>query len=144
MLEKVTPDDIFSGFTHKVTQVSFAAIEKKKARSEEFHFKLRRKKFLGITIKKSRPSCFTTSPSFLKGDFARTCAKHMDVNLDPEKQLSDGRNLGLSDYTKAYLNRLYFGKEQDNVVLDIGREYRLQVGLEKKVTKGTSVWIAKD
>lgn len=144
LLETVTPDDIFPGFTSKVAQVSFAAKEKRRNRSEEFHFKTRRKKILGITIKKWRPPSFTTSPSFLKGDFARTCAGFMDVNLDPEKQLSDGRIPRLSDYTENYLNRLYFGKEQDNVVQDIGREYRSNEGLQKKVVNGTSIWTKKD
>jgi hypothetical protein len=87
----------------------------------------------------SRPA-FTTSPTFVERDFARHCSALMSRDLDPEKQLQDGRNPALAEFTSSYRNYL-LGHEGRIVVQDIGRAHRKKIGLRKKVIEGRSIWI---
>lgn len=139
-LEDIAPDQIFPLFTKRVSQVSLKSEQKKRQRSDEFHFVTKRKKALGITVKKTIVPFFATSPCFMTGAFARESGKLMDPNLDPEKQFSDGRNRDLLNYASGFLNRLYFGETSDDVIKDIGREYREESGLVKNIENGQSVW----
>lgn len=83
---------------------------------------------------------FTTSPSFLESEFARNCAALMDADLDPEKQLYDGRNYRLSAYVAGYRNRVV-GSGPPFLIRDNGRTFRKSLGVEKRIVDGRSVWI---
>src|SRR5690606_23244835 len=83
---------------------------------------------------------FTTSPSFLEAEFARNCATLMNSELDPEKQLYDGRNSRLGAYVAGYRNRV-IGSGPPFLIRDNGRAFRKSLGVEKRIVDGRSVWI---
>jgi hypothetical protein len=129
----------------KVTQITFMTQEKNWKYRSKFHFKPNRKVVFGVDIgkglNKKRP-VFTTSPSIISSNFAKRCASMFDLNLDPEKQLNK-LNKPLNDYTSQYRNR-FIGSRNENVAIDIGREHRDQIGLQKKVVDGQSFWTKRD
>jgi hypothetical protein len=63
----------------------------------------------------------------------------MDEELDPEKQLYDGRNQELRRFTMGFRNRL-ISSDGGFLIRDIGREYRAAVGVEKTLIDGKSIW----
>ena len=63
----------------------------------------------------------------------------MIPNNDPEKQLYDGLNPNLTQFTKNYQNRL-ISNGSEYMIKDIGRSYRDQHGYEKSIVDGSSIW----
>jgi hypothetical protein len=100
----------------------------------------RRLTLLGLpTPLRVRRPIFTTSPSFLRGSFARSCAKLMDTSFDPEKQFFKGVNLPLERFVAPYLN-IVIGEKPDYFIFDIGRDWRSNQSIEKKFVNWQSVW----
>ena len=133
---------IFPHFKGNVAQVSIATAEKNWPRGQPYHCKWQRKRILGIGVGRryrDDEPVFTTSPSFISGEFARNCASLMNPNLDPEKQLYDGSNAGLRAYVKAYRNRIV-GNGTAFLIRDIGRDFRCKQGVEKVIIGGQSIW----
>lgn len=85
---------------------------------------------------------FSTSPSILRGEFARDAAALMDESLDPEKQFYSGLNLALERYVRPYKNYI-FSPAATPVIRDIGREWRDERRILKKVANGTSIWTSE-
>ena len=141
--ESIQPRSIFPLFQGSVAQVSLFGRNKNWKHRTPFHHSWSRRRILGVPFGRkidfSRP-VFSTSPSFMKSTFAQFCAAHVDPDLDPEKQLYDGRNVPLSDYTGNYLNHLY-GHPRRFVITDIGREFRETAGLTKVIKNGKSLWM---
>lgn len=138
----ITEEMILPHFISKVGQVSILCETKRWRLNEPYHCKIQRRRFLGINVGKKPlhdEPIFTTSPSFLEREFARGCSALMDPDLDPEKQLSDGRNEKLRSFALRFRNRLV-GKGPPFWIHDIGREYRSKQGIEKNIVNGKSVW----
>lgn len=94
----------------------------------------------GYIIKDELINAFSTSPGMFKGPFLRAAADLMDVQFDPEKQFFKQLNPALE--ALALPNRCLFlrGTQQANLVEDIGRDYRDQMGLKKELVEGQAVW----
>ncbi|SEL67125.1 hypothetical protein [Jannaschia helgolandensis] len=129
-------------FSDTVRQVSILTKEKEWRSTSRYHCEWRRRRFLGVKFGRvmlQDEPVFTTSPCFLEREFANTCGAKMDLRLDPEKQLFDGRNKELRAYNRKYRNILV-GGDNPFWIRDIGREFRDSVGLSKAVVNGESVW----
>lgn len=85
---------------------------------------------------------FSTSPSFLRGSFARTAAGLMDPTFDPEKQFYRQVNAPLEAFVASYKNKV-LGNGPDFPAIDIGRDWRDQRNIEKLVVDSKSVWSTK-
>lgn len=137
----VTYEDFTGSLKRRVVQVSLMTREKNWGYRSAYHYEPARFKILGKDLgkglNKKRP-IFTTSPSFVKREFAHHCASLMQETLDPEKQLN-ALNPALNRFTAQFRNR-FIGKRRDYVAEDIGRAHREEVGLIKKVIDGNSVW----
>lgn len=83
---------------------------------------------------------FTTGPSLLLASFAHQASILQDPNLDPEKQLY-GDNRAMRNLTTKYRHRLHDHRFARRYVSDIGRDWREQHGIDKRITDGRSVWI---
>lgn len=135
-------EDVFAPFEDKsIQQVSFHRNEnwdfKKKGR---FHEKRDYVRLMGIKLPfyTAMPQ-FTTSPSILKGDFARHAASLMDPSRDPEKQFYSSVNMELEKFAKPFRNYV-FSPAGTPVIRDIGIEWREARGIQKNIQNGTSTW----
>lgn len=141
----VSADEFREAARGTVRQVSLMTREKNWGYRSHFHFEPGRKTFLGLDLgkgfNKKRP-IFGTSPSFLRSDFARSCADLMTEDLDPEKQLNY-LNPELNAYTSKFRNR-FIGARREFVAVDIGREHRDAQGITKTIVEGNSVWSRTD
>lgn len=141
--EPVDPAEIESIFSSdtKIKQISLNNFHKHwNYKKGTFHQQRPRKKMFGIKFKfgKAFP-CFTTSPSFIKGDFAREVAGLYDIRYDPEKQFYNGTNSRLEELVKPYKNYIY-SEAKPFIITDIGREWRDERKISKAFINGTSVW----
>ncbi|TCU17227.1 hypothetical protein EV132_104252 [Rhizobium sullae] len=146
LLEEI-PAGILDLFGEKsVSQVSLMTKEKNWSveRRGMFHYARKSYRFLGfdLPIRLKYPN-FTTSPAFLRGDFARGWGKLLDETLDPEKQVRSLRNPQLMQYVSKFRNRLYVGKSGYYVAEDTGRVWRDRMGIEKVVVDDASAWLSK-
>jgi hypothetical protein len=127
---------------HNVSQVMFQSVEKTwDARTNGIYPTLKRRyRIFGfdLPLKYRRPT-FTTSPSFLRGTFARQVAALYDVNFDPEKQFSKRVNLPLERYTYRFRSVMH-AIDDGFVITDIGREWRDVRGIEKDMRGCVSRW----
>lgn len=140
---KINSDEIFSIFERdqSIRQVSLNNVHKHwNYKKGSFHQQWLRKKILGFKFKVGDPfPCFTTSPSFLRGDFARHAGSLMDSRYDPEKQFYNAKNMPLMDYVKPYKNFIY-GEGKPFIITDIGREWRDERQVTKTFVDGATVW----
>ncbi|MES0810418.1 hypothetical protein ABLO27_13125 [Roseibium sp. SCPC15] len=124
-----------------VAQISLMTREKNWGYRSMYHYEPSRLTFLGRDLGKSlnrRRPIFTTSPSFVRRDFAHRCAELMNDTLDPEKQLNT-LNPELNAYTADFRNH-FIGARREFVAIDIGRQHRDEHGITKTVIDGNSVW----
>ncbi|OCP36445.1 glycosyltransferase family 2 protein [Ensifer sp. LC163] len=125
-----------------IMQVSFHTADQNWdiARKGHFHQRNEYARLLGIKIPLFRTfPKFTTSPSILRGSFARHCAGLMDLTRDPEKQFYSGVNPAMEAYVAGYRNYI-FSPEAKPVIRDMGREWREQRNIRKVITNSTSTW----
>ncbi|MBZ7922827.1 hypothetical protein LAC81_13605 [Ensifer adhaerens] len=125
-----------------ITQVSFHTADQNWDIGRKGHFHQRNEyaRFLGIKIPLFRTfPKFTTSPSILRGGFARHCAGLMDLSRDPEKQFYSGVNPAMESYVRRSRNYI-FSPEAGPVIKDMGREWREQRRIQKVITNSTSIW----
>lgn len=110
------------------------------ARRGEAHTTRRRLRIGGLSLPlKRRFPVFTTSPAFLRGEFARGSAALMDCRFDPEKQFYRGVNPPLERYVRPYRSLLYAGT-QPYLITDTGRQWRDARGIAKTFVNHASVW----
>jgi hypothetical protein len=86
-----------------------------------------------------RQPVFTTSPSFLRGAFARRVAELYDPSFDPEKQFYRGVNPALQRYTFPFRSVIHEA-ESGFLITDIGREWRDNKGIRKESARAVSHW----
>lgn len=136
-------EELFEPFADpSVMQVSFHTADQNWdiARKGHFHQRNEYARLLGIKIPLFRTfPKFTTSPSILRGSFARHCAGLMDLTRDPEKQFYSGVNPAMEAYVAGYRNYI-FSPEAKPVIRDMGREWRDQRNIRKVITNSTSTW----
>ncbi|MCK8778808.1 hypothetical protein M0654_02320 [Rhizobium sp. NTR19] len=129
----------------KVMQVSFHTADQNWdiARKGHLHRRNDYARIFGIKIPLFRTfPKFTTSPSILRGDFARQAAALMDETRDPEKQFYSGVNPALERMAAPYDNYI-FSPRQTPVIRDIGRDWRDQRQITKIIDNATSYWVEK-
>lgn len=130
----------------RVQQVSFHTAEQKWNIRKKGHIHERRKKIriLGFKLPfHTTTPRFTTSPSILRGTFARSAASLMNPQCDPEKQFYTGVNPTLEEFVRPYRNYI-FSPEGMPVIKDIGREWRDNRGIQKSVQNAVSSWTQAD
>lgn len=136
-------EDLLQPFADpSIMQVSFHTADQNWNIGKKGHFHRRNEygRLLGIKIPLfgTFPK-FTTSPSILRGTFARQCAALMDLSRDPEKQFYSGVNPAMEAYVAGYRNYI-FSPEGKPVIRDMGREWREQRNIRKVITNATSIW----
>lgn len=135
-------EDVFLPFEDKsIQQVSFHRNENWDLRKKgHFHEKKDYIRFMGVKLPfyTSTPQ-FTTSPSILKGEFARGAASLMDPSRDPEKQFYSSVNMELESFAKPFRNYV-FSPSGSPVIRDIGIEWREARGIQKNIKNATSTW----
>ena len=127
----------------KVAQVCFEnANLKRREGMGDFRYKLVPKSICGRPVGrlKRRIPAFTTSPSFMRGDFARAAARLLDCAYDPEKQFFAGVNPALEKFASSYKCRLCSFPE-GYLISDIGREWRAERGVAKVTENAVSLWL---
>jgi hypothetical protein len=138
--EPVAPDDVLPLMTGATKAVVLVAKELGWNGRDLYNHRMRRVRFLGISVRRRRFEVFGTSPRFLDGRFARECARRIDPLMDPEKQMRPPGNPALIDYLQSYRCRFLPPKREVELITDIGRAWRDARGIEKTVTKGVSAW----
>lgn len=138
--------EIFEPFADPtVTQVSFHTADQNWdiARRGHLHRRNEYARLFGIKIPLFRTfPKFTTSPSILRGDFARKAGSVMDVSRDPEKQFYSRVNPALERLAAPH-NNYIFSPNQMPVIRDMGREWRDSRRIKKVITNATSNWVAE-
>ena len=126
-----------------VMQVSFHTADQNWDIAKKGHLHQRNEyaRVLGIKIPLFRTfPKFTTSPSILRGAFARNASSLMDVSRDPEKQFYSGVNAELEKLAAPNRNYIY-SPRQTPVIRDMGREWRDQRKIRKVIENTTSIWV---
>lgn len=146
LLEPVGPEALAPFADPAVLQIALWCREKNwdVAARGPYHYTKRRVRLfgrIGTPILLRRPA-FTVSPSFVRGDVARRWAALMDVGLDPEKQVCNGRNPVLERELRHGKVYLHTGRESPAVIADTGRAWRERRGIVKSDVLGASVWTA--
>lgn len=138
-------DDIFSYFdAPRTMQVSFNHWHKhwNFRRDGEFHYAKKEKRFLFFKYKTRRSHpFFTTSPSILRGTFARQAGALLDSRYDPEKQFYHGVNPDLEAFVRPFQNYIYT-KSKPYIITDTGRGWREERRIEKRTVNSNSIWVA--
>lgn len=138
-LEPIRPDRIEPLFEPDVGAVTFMCVNK---HTRGLHHQTSRR-----VVKKGRRivedtlvNAFSTSPGVFEGDFLREAARRMKPGLDPEKQFY--RQINPEMEAHALPRRCMFlrGSTHRELVQDIGRQARADVGLVKLYENGMSVW----
>lgn len=138
-------DEIFAPFANDpaVMQVSFHTADQNWNIAKHGHLHERNEyaRVLGVKIPLFRTfPKFTTSPSILRGSFARKASGLMDPSRDPEKQFYSGVNAELERLAAPHKNYI-FSPLQTPVIRDIGREWRGNRKIKKVIENTTSYWI---
>lgn len=135
-------EEIFTSFENpRVQQVSFHRNENWDFRKKGyFHERKSYLKLFGIKLPFYRAvPQFTTSPSILRGEFARSAAALMNPGHDPEKQFYSSVNMELERFVKPFRNYIY-SQNGVPVIRDIGCEWRDTRGIQKIIKDGVSTW----
>lgn len=144
MVEREVSPTVLGPFQDaRVTQVAFNTLQKNWDIDERGAWQFGRAgvSVLGrrVPLPWRRP-IFTTSPSFLRGSFARQAAELMDVTLDPEKQFYTTTNPVLERFVRPF-RCVLVGNKPDFMMRDIGRQWRDDRSIEKRIVNGESIWI---
>lgn len=139
--EDITPERIGSLGKGSVASVTLQSAEHQWLSLSTRMVRRRRRKFMGLSFGRRLTPVFGTSPRFLTAEFARGCADLMDLRLDPEKQMRDGRNPKLCRYIAKFESEILLGQDGGMVITDIGRAWRDQHKLLKMVKGGVSHWV---
>jgi hypothetical protein len=87
---------------------------------------------------------FTTSPSFVRTAFGKLVSSLHDPNLDPEKQMYGTQNPSLTAAIEGkFRHRLYGPRFAPDYLRDIGRSWRDERKIEKKLIGERSVWVER-
>ena len=92
----------------------------------------------------TRVNAFSTSPGVYKGPFLRQAADLMDLRYDPESQFFRRLNPALEAIALPRTCMFLRGQTQRDLVLDIGRDWRADRGIEKLTVEGQAVWSVAD
>lgn len=142
-LEPITPDRIEPLFEADVGAVTFMSVNKHTRGL--YHQTARR------VVKEGRKivqdylvNAFSTSPGVFEGGFLREAARRLLPDLDPEKQFYRQTNLQLEAHALPMRCMFLRGTTRRELIEDIGREARAEVGLVKRYENGASVWRQAD
>lgn len=140
--QEIHPSDVLPVLANPRTkQVALNTAEKHwdiNRKGKYAYFRKRVPLFWGIELRPKFPA-FSTSPSFLSGDFARRAAKLMDPTFDPEKQFYHSLNPSLEKFVKPFQAEVVGGLPVYPIT-DIGREWRGDRSISKRIVDGNSVW----
>jgi hypothetical protein len=139
-LEPITPADVEGRLAGRVAALTLMTAEKHWSGGSPYQTRRKKYRIAGVPVWSRRVSRFSTSPCFLSGPFARTCAGMMDARLDPEKQFYDAVNAPLERFSEGWDALFLVGKRAPNVIEDIGRDWREQRSISKTVVNGVSIW----
>lgn len=141
--EPIDFESLFNLIDQKVKCVSFATAEKNLRKRPKYHSK-RKYKFLPSPFEGLlRKPVFTTSPSLYDGKVLNEIGGLLNPELDPEKQMYNGKNAQIEDYLSHYRNLLYYSSSGDYAIEDIGREWHSKNDIVKTVVDGVSTWDRK-
>lgn len=138
-LEPITPDRIEPLFAPDVGAVTFMC--RTKHTRGLFHQTARRIVKQGRkVIRDELVNAFSTSPGVFEGAFLREAAQRMQAGLDPEKQFYRQINPALEAHALPRRCLFLRGTARRELIEDIGRQARAEIGLVKRYENGASVW----
>lgn len=138
-LEPIGPERIEPLFEPDVGAVAFMSVNKHTRGLT--HQTSRRVVKQGRTIVEDfLVNAFSTSPGVFEGEFLREAARRMKPGLDPEKQFFRQINPELEAHALPWRCMFLRGTTRRELIADIGREARAEVGLVKVYENGASVW----
>lgn len=126
----------------RIKQIALNTVEKGWDSNKRGHFSYVRKRIpilWGLLQLRPKFPAFSTSPAFSSGPFLRRAAELMDPQFDPEKQFYYSINQPLEDFVRPY-RALVLGNKPNFPITDIGREWRNERHISKRIVKGNSVW----
>lgn len=142
-LEPIGPERIEPLFEPDVGAVTFMSANKHTRGL--YHQTSRRVVKQGRTIvEDTLVNAFSTSPGVFEGEFLREAARRMKPGLDPEKQFFRQINSELEAHALPLRCMFLRGTTRRELILDIGREARAEVGLVKVYENGASIWRKAD
>lgn len=127
---------------NSIMQVSFHSASQNwdVGKNGNFHARKEKKRFLGIKFKSSASiPLFSTSPSLLRGTFARKSALLMNDKWDPEKQFYSGVNVELERFAAPF-KKYIFSPNGAPIIEGIGRLWRDERGIKKEIINSNPVW----
>jgi hypothetical protein len=138
-LEPLGPDRIEPLFEADVGGVTFMSAQKHTRGL--YHQTARRVVRQGRQVVEDRlVNAFSTSPGVFDGAFLREAGRRMLPGLDPEKQFFRQINPSLEEHALPMRCMFLRGTQHRELVRDIGRQARIDVGLVKLYENGASVW----
>jgi hypothetical protein len=79
-------------------------------------------------------------PLFSDRRFALLVATHLNPDLDPDRQFRNGRNPALIEAISGYRAVYFGGPFTARTAIDIGRAWRDNRGIGKRIVDGVSLW----
>lgn len=145
LLEPLDVEKCLGLFTEQVAVLKFVSKEHGWTPEDGPYLKGRvSRKWLGMRLGKRTFNKHGLSPGFFLGPFVRKWASMIhpdsDPDLDPEKQARPGVNQALFEYVDQFTCKMLPGQRTVNLIEDIGRQWRDNQGLVKRVHDGKSTW----
>jgi hypothetical protein len=140
VLEDVTPESITDAFSPGVGMVAFA--HKRRSPNEpDFGTRLSKIKLLGITVRRRLFNGWGTSPCFIRGGLSSRFGILINPELDPEKQVLHEKNPKLCRLQSSFKYRKIWRQDSGPLIEDIGREWREQRNIEKRLRGAKAYWV---
>jgi len=79
---------------------------------------------------------FSTSPSVISTDFAREIAFLLRADLNPEKQMFNGKNKALENFLQNFRCKAIVNWWEKKLIMDIGRVWQETQGLRVEIVDG--------
>lgn len=143
-LTNIDPNIIFPLFDNHVRSVKFSSINLNHdfKKFNAFYTGQIKRRFFGLTLKRTSYNLHSTAPGFFEGEFLRKWANLLDLSLDPEKQTRPFLNQKLFDHVKDYSCYILRSENHSHLIEDIGRDWRNKKGIKKVLNDGQSEWIS--
>jgi hypothetical protein len=90
--------------------------------------------------RRRKPPKLGLCPLFSKREFGRLASIHMNPDLDPDKQFRNGSNPVLEQAVSSHYAVYFGGRLTRETIIDIGRDWREDRKIEKKIVDGASIW----
>lgn len=142
LLHTVTSTDLSENMLDDVGMVQLA-IQPRGYYGGEYLYITKRKRIFGYEIFSKKVHAYGTSPRFIRSGLCKKYGDLLKPNLDPEKQVYKNKNYRLSRAHQKWKCKILYGPDDDQLILDTGREWRNQRAIQKIDYRGKAKWVTK-